>query len=321
MDTVSHVTHTPAPTAVRDRTWLVAIAAAMWGLDGLLRQPLAATIDPATVVLWEHVIIVVVLIPFIPSAARAFLRCSWRDRLAIMVIGIGASAVGTALFTEAFRVSGATGDFVTPLVLQKLQPIFAVALAVMLLKERLRPGFAFFAVPALIGAWLLAFSDPFDVQVAAVQAALLSIGAAVLWAMGTVLGRMVSQSVGPRDLTVLRFTWGLPAALVIVLLTGSSLTPGWSNLPGLVLLAIIPGLIALALYYVGLRSTAASRATFAELAFPATAAIVGVLFLGATLSWSQWLGFAVVIVAITAMGMRERQPKPMVETPDLAHSG
>jgi drug/metabolite transporter (DMT)-like permease len=304
-----------------DRTWLVALAAAMWGLDGLLRQPLAERINPATVVLWEHVIIVAVLVPFLPAAFRAFARCGWRDRIAVMVIGAGASAVGTALFTEAFKVSAATGDFVTPLVLQKLQPLFAIALALWLLGERLRPGFWMYAVPALVGAWLLAFADPFDVRVAALQAALLAIGAAVLWAAGTVLGRMVSAAVTPRELTTLRFAWGLPAAFVVASLVRAPLTPGWGNIPALLLLALIPGLIALGLYYVGLRVTAASRATLAELAFPATAAFVGVVFLEAELSWSQWVGFAVVVVSITLLGLRERRPAPTVEAPEQVAVG
>jgi drug/metabolite transporter (DMT)-like permease len=229
--------------------------------------------------------------------------------------------VATALFTEAFKVSSATGDFVTPLVLQKLQPLFAIALAVWLLGERLRPGYWMFAVPALVGAWLLTFADPFQVRVAALQAALLAIGAAALWGAGTVLGRMVSDSIGPRELTALRFGWGLPAALVVATLVRAPLTPGWGNIPALILLALVPGLFALGLYYVGLRATAAARATLAELAFPATAAFVGVAFLGADLSWSQWVGFAVVVASITLLGLRERRPAPTVEAPEQVAVG
>jgi DME family drug/metabolite transporter len=165
------LTH-PTGGSTKDRTWLVAIAAAMWGLDGLLRKPLATTLHPSTVV--------------------------------VAAIGIGASATGTALFTEAFKLASATGDFVTPLVLQKLQPLFAVALAVLILRERLRPGFALYAVPALAGAWLLTFA----LQIAVVKVALFAVGAAVLWASGTVLGRLVSGAVSARDLTALRFVWG-----------------------------------------------------------------------------------------------------------------
>jgi drug/metabolite transporter (DMT)-like permease len=291
---------------------VIAIAAAMWGLDGLLRKPLATALNPGTVVLWEHLIVVVAVLPLIPSAIRAFLRCSISQRLAIVAIGTGASALGTALFTEAFKLSGATGDFVTPLVLQKLQPLIAVGLAVFLLGERLRIGLALYALPALIGAWLLAFADPFSVKIVAVKVALFALGAAVLWAGGTVLGRYVSSAVSPRDVTVLRYLWGLPAAFVIAERLNAPLTPGWHNMFGLVLLALIPGLLALTLYYKGLRYTAASRATFAELAFPATAAIVGVLFLSAHLTVSQWLGFGLVAAAITALGWHERVRRPVV---------
>ena len=78
------------------------------------------------------------------------------------------------------------------------------------------------------------------------------------------------------------------------------------------LLGLVPGLAALSLYYVGLKATAASRATFAELAFPATSAFVGVAFLGSTLTASQWLGMAVVVAAIFALGWNERGRRPAV---------
>ena len=51
------------------------------------------------------------------------------------------------------------------------------------------------------------------------------------------------------------------------------------------------GLIAVSLYYYGLRTTPAVAATLAELAFPVTAALVGYLAFDATLtsrSGSAW---------------------------------
>ncbi|WP_019818942.1 DMT family transporter, partial [Saccharomonospora saliphila] len=171
-----------------DRTWLVAIAAALWGTDSLLRLPLAEELPAASVVFWEHLIVAVVLLPLLPPAVRALSRCGPREWIAVLVIGGGASAGATALFTMAFQ----TGDPVTPLVLQKMQPLFAMLAAFVLLGERLRRGYLLFAVPALLGAWMLAFSDPLDVRIAALRTALLALGAAALWAAGTVLGRRVS---------------------------------------------------------------------------------------------------------------------------------
>ncbi|MCP2259399.1 Threonine/homoserine efflux transporter RhtA [Streptoalloteichus tenebrarius] len=280
----------------------MACSAALWGTDGLLRKPLADALPAATVVFWEHVIVLVLLLPWLPGALRALRRCSAREWLAVLAIGAGSSAAATALFTAAFRV----GDAVTPLVLQKLQPVFVVLAASALLRERVRAGYLVFAVPALVGAWLLTFPNPFQVRVAAAQAALLAVGAAALWAAGTVLGRLVSRSLSPREVTVSRFATGLPAAAVVVWLQDAPVAVGWGNATGLVLLAVVPGLLALSLYYLGLRSTPASRATLAELAFPATAALIGVGLLGNHLTATQWLGFALVVAMVTALGWHER---------------
>lgn len=297
----------------RDATWLVAVAAALWGLDGLLRKPLASDLAPSTVVFWEHVIALAVLLPWIPAAVRAFVRCSWRDRLAVVVIGVGASAVATVLFTQSIKLAAASGDFVAPFVLQKLQPVIAIALAVVVLKERLRPGYAAFVLPALAGAWLLTFANPLEVGITELEPALYAIGAAALWAGGTVLGRLVSASLEPRDITTLRFGFGLLGSSVCVWVTGSPFAAGWGDAVGLVLLALIPSLLGLELYYRALQTTPASRATLAELAFPATAAIVGVAFLGTHLSATQWLGFAVVALTVTALGWHETRREPCVE--------
>lgn len=302
-------------TQRRDATLLVAFAAALWGLDGLLRKPLAKDLDAGTVVLWEHVIALLALAPTVPAALRAFRRCRFREQAAIVVIGVGSSAVATALFTRAFAL---THDYVTPLVLQKLQPIAAVLLALVILGERLRPAYAYYATPALAGAWLLTFAKPFDIQVTELEVAALALGAAVLWAAGTVLGRLVSFSLSPQETTTLRYVFGLVGAVIVVQLTSAAWTPGWHNALGLILLALIPGLIALRVYYFGLRSTAASRATLAELAFPATAAVVGVLFLNSKLTWSQWIGFAVIVVAVVGLSWHEQRRRPAVEAPQPA---
>jgi drug/metabolite transporter, DME family len=297
----------PAPSP--DRTWLIALAAALWGTDGLLRQPLAGELPAATIVFWEHLLIVLVLVPFLPSALRAFRDATRRERLALLLIGAGASAVATALFTQAFRY----GDPVTPLVLQKLQPVIAVVAAALLLGERLRGGYWLFAVPALIGAWLMAFPDPLAASPRAMTAALLAVAAAALWAVGTVLGRMVSARIASRDVTVLRFAIGLPASALVLAAQGAPVAVTTAQLGPLVLLALIPGLLGLMLYYIGLRSTAAARATLAELAFPTTAALIGVGLLGTQLAPMQWLGLVVVVVSVTALGLRERSPRPTVQ--------
>ena len=291
------------------------MAASLWGLSAIWRDPLAKQFPSVAIVFWEHVVLVVLVSPWLVGAVRALVRASRRTQLSVLVIGAGSSALATTLFTSAFRL----GDPITPQVLQKLQPLIALLLAAVLLGERLRRSFLWFAVPALAGAWLLSFPDPFAVSVTSLYAAGLALAAAALWAAGTVLGRAASAELTFRQLTALRFAVGLVALGVISLMTGTSLRVETSAATNIIVLALVPGLIALLLYYRGLRNTPASRATLAELAFPITAAVVGVTVLGRSLGPSQWVGFAVVLAAVVGLALHERRSeRPSVAVPDRA---
>ena len=316
------VTRVSAPHTGTDRTWMVALAASFWGLSALWREPLARELPSLAIVLWEHVVLVVLVSPWLMPAVRRVLAASWRTQLAVLVVGAGSSALATVLFTMAFRL----GDPITPQVLQKLQPLVALALAALLLGERLRPRFVLFLLPALVGAWLLAFPDPLGVTVAGARAALLAVGAATLWAAGTVLGRLASAELRFRDLVALRFAIGLVTLALLVVATSTPVQVPWSAAPSIVLLALLPGLAAMVLYYLALGRTPASRATLAELAFPLTAAVVGVVAFGARPAPTQWLGMAVVLVAVVALALHEQRaavpavsaPEPSPRVPDRA---
>ena len=212
----------------RDATWLVALGAALWGTDALLRLPLSQQYPATTIVFLEHLVIVAVMLPWLVPALRTFATVSLRTKVAVVVIGAGASALATVLFTQAFMHARSP---ITPVVLQKLQPLIAVLVAWLLLRERITARYPLFLVPALAGAWLLAFPNPLAVGVENLTAALLAVGSAALWATGTVLGRLAGVEIGLRDLTVLRFAIGLPASLLLVLLLGDPLTVPWRDAP------------------------------------------------------------------------------------------
>lgn len=300
-----------------DRTWLIAVAAAMWGFSGLLRSPLSKQYASPTIVLWEHIILVLLVSPLLVGAVRGFLASSWRTRLSILVIGAGSSALATTMFTLAFKF----GDPITPQVLQKLQPLMAIALAAALLGERLRPKFWLFVIPAVIGAWLLAFPNPVGVGVRSLIPAALGVGSALLWALGTVLGRAASAELKFQHVTALRFLVGLITLFFLALATGSPLAMPVQTWPRMFSLALVPGLLALVLYYFGLKQTPAARATLAELAFPLTAALVGVTLMHGRLQPTQWLGFAVVLATVVVLAWHEHRAKePAVDAPSGAET-
>ena len=176
---------------------LVALAAAMWGLDAWIRKPLSESTAVGTIVFGEHLVLVACTLPFLLGALTAVFRLGWRYVLAAVVIGAGSSAIATILFTQAF----VDGDPVTPVVLQKVQPIIAVIAARIILGERPRPRFVLYLVPALVGTWLIGVNHPLHPSAQGLKPMLFALGAACLWALGTVLGRYLvpAHEVPVRD--------------------------------------------------------------------------------------------------------------------------
>jgi len=80
----------------------VAVAAGLWGMDALIRRPLAHSTEPATIVFGEHVVLVLVLLPVVVAALPAVWRAGPRYVVAAVVVGAGSSALATILFTQAF---------------------------------------------------------------------------------------------------------------------------------------------------------------------------------------------------------------------------
>lgn len=85
---------------------LVAVSAALWGSDALFRRGLAMELPAATVVLYEHLILTVIVLPLLFTIP--WRRLTRTDRLCLLVIGAGASALATVLFTSAFRYGDRT---------------------------------------------------------------------------------------------------------------------------------------------------------------------------------------------------------------------
>jgi drug/metabolite transporter (DMT)-like permease len=280
---------------------MVALGAALWGTDPLFRQGLALDLPASVIVFVEHLLPAALLAPLVVRGLRrARVTFDGRDRLALLVLGCGASALATFLFTTAFTFGSPT----TPALLQQVQPLFAVAGARLLLGERLRPRFALYLVGALVGAYLIAFPNPGAVTLGGVAPAVLALAAAALWGSGTVLGRGLGAKMPFGELTALRLFFGLLASAVVVGLHGGLGALGGLDGKGvlaLVLLALVPGLLSLLVYYRGLQSTPAAAATIAELAFPLTTLVVNFLAFHAVLSPTQWIGVVLLAGTMTVM--------------------
>ena len=144
----------------------------------------------------------------------------------------------------------------------------------------------------------------------------------MLWGFSTALGRFVLKDVPFHTLTGARLLLALPVLWGVVLVQGSlgEMGAGFAAEPArVVLLALVPGLLGLLLYYRGLSGTKASYATLAEISFPASAVALNWIFLGVAISANQVVGFVLLWGAILVLGhLNSRDPAP---TPPLREVG
>ncbi|OCT16785.1 multidrug transporter [Paenibacillus pectinilyticus] len=281
--------------------WYVALGATLWGLDPLFRILLLKSFTSAQIVFMEHVLLALYAVPVLLKYRKTLTgKLTAAVIGALLFISWGGSAIATILFTAAF----AHGSANAILLLQKLQPLFAIILARVLLKETLPSKFFAYIGVALLGTYLLTFglgSPGMGMKDLGTLSCLFSILAAVLWGGSTVMGKFLLQkNLDFPVVTSLRFLMALPLLLVVLLVSGDHWQLNGSS-GGLMIIAVnllfqafFPGLLSMLLYYKGLSSTKAFFATFAELAFPAVGVCMNWLVFGQKLTIGQLIGFVLI---------------------------
>jgi drug/metabolite transporter (DMT)-like permease len=194
------------------------------------------------------------------------------------------------------------------ILLQKLQPLIAIVLAAVILKEPLKPLFWLWAALALFGAYLISFPGlipqmyPGEVFNPNAMGVVLALVAAFFWGASTVFGRFVLHKVDFKMMTALRFTTAFMFLLVLNTVQQTFPAPGqFTPLDALyiAIIAVVSGVVSLGIYYYGLQFTQASVATLAELGFPMAAIFVNWMFIpGSALVPMQLFGVAILLVAI-----------------------
>ncbi|QCT01832.1 protein of unknown function DUF6 transmembrane [Paenibacillus algicola] len=303
--------------------WLVALGAALWGINPLFRVTLLNYMTSAQIVMLEHLLISLIAVPILWRNRAELLSLSWKHAGALLFISWGGSALATILFTAGLS----SGNLNAVLLLQKLQPLFAIILASLLLKERLPRHFGWLLGIALAGTYMLTFglSFPGGNWGQYLQAgSLMSLGAAALWGGSTVMGRMMVGKIKYETVTSLRFVLALPLLSMISWSEGAAWNlPAAGTAEGTAVMlnlagqALLPGLLSLMIYYKGLTTTKASAATLAELSFPMVGVLINWMVFQETITLAQTLGFVLIWLSLYLLSRQsnhaavaEQQPSP-----------
>jgi len=288
----------------------VALAAVFWGIDGIVLRPALYNLPVALVVFVESSIVALLLTPMMRRGMPRLRELQPKDWLAFLGLALLGGAVGTMAITKAlFYVNFINLSIVV--LIQKLQPVFAILFAALLLHERPQKRFIFYAALAVFGAYLMTFGWHMpSLQGKITAAAAYAVIATLSFSASTVLSKRALRSTEFRQATYLRFALTSVIMLLIVLSSGQVMQV--SEISGkqwliFLLIAFSTGGPAIFLYYYGLQHIRASRATIAELAFPLTAVILEYLLRGNLLRNEQWLGVILLLGSILVIAREQNQ--------------
>jgi len=283
--------------------FFVIVAASLWGVDGIILRPALYNLPVALVVFTETSIVAILLTPFFSKKLRSLRSLALKDWLAFLGVAIFGGALGTMSITKAlFYVNYVNLSIV--ILIQKLQPVYAIIFAAILLKEKLPRIFFLYAFLAILGAYLMTFGNhlpTLNTGDKTPAAAFFSLMAVVGFGSSTVLSKRALKNVEYELGTYLRFSLTAIIMLILVLSMGEMKNISMiSQKQALVflLIAFTTGGPAIFLYYYGLKKISASVATICELSFPLTAVILEYLVRGNILGTVQWIGVLILFLSI-----------------------
>ena len=289
----------------RTGPWLVALASLLWAIDAPFRKYLTGELSSTTIVFMEHLLISLVVLAWLWPQLKELKNLKWPQWLALIFVSLGGSALATIFFTQSFHYLNPS----VAILLQKVQPLVAILLAVIVLKEKLSQRFWLWALLAIGGAYVVTFPDLSVTGLTLSGGSLgvvLALLAAFFWGGSTVFGRYLLRTLSFKAMTAVRFLAALVFLFGIQLyysrVSEISLASGRDWL-FVFIIAIVAGFISLFIYYRGLKFTSASVATLAELTFPVAAVVVNWIFLDATLTSMQIVGSAVLLFSIAKLSL------------------
>ncbi len=278
----------------------VVIAALLWSLDGIFLRPRLASVPASLVVFLEHGLGLIILLPFLFIYRLELKKITKKQWATVFWVALFGGALGTTFFTKALFLTGFV-DVSVVVLLQKFQPIFAIILSAIILRERFPARFYIYALLALIGGYFVTFKDPLSVNLGntTLMIALFSLLAAFAWGSSTTFGKYSLKNINYGLLTALRFGFTVIIMLIPAIKYFGTLPSIEANVwKTLVIIVFTSGAVAMYLYYYGLKKIPASLATLCELAWPVSAIIFDYLFNHNILSLTQILGAILLIISV-----------------------
>jgi len=290
-------------------TIAIGISAILWGFDGVVLTPRLFNLDVSFVVLVLHLLPFLVMNIFLfkqYNQLKVFVR---QDYITIALVALFGGAIGTMAIVKALFLVNFEQLSVVVL-LQKLQPIFAIILAGILLKEKIKKQFAIWASIAVIASYFLTFGfnlPNISTDSNTIYAALYALLAAFSFGSSTVFSKKVLMNHNFVTATFFRYMFTSIFMLIFVIVFGSYTEfykTTETNWIFFVIIGLSTGSGAIFVYYYGLRRVKAIVATISELLFPISAIIFDYLINDSFLSPVQLISAAIMVYALIRLNTK-----------------
>ncbi len=270
-------------------------AVAIWSANFVVVKAAIDVFGPLTFTSTRYVI----------ASATLFLLVRWRlgavrppTRVALMLMGLGVLGFGgyQVLWTLGLKQITA-GD--SALIIA-VAPVLTVLLAGVMGMDRLSAPKLVGALTAFAGVAMVVAAGQ-EVSMSASLGALLTLGAAVLWAVYTIAATRMLRRVDPLQATA----WAVFGGTMLLLPLGAAEV--LTSPPPALTLAAVAGLVysgALAagtanvLVFNAIRLVGPSRVTVTQFLVPAGAVLLGAVFLSEPVGLAQILGGAVIVLGV-----------------------
>ncbi len=290
-------------------TIAIGFSAILWGFDGVVLTPRLFNLDVSFVVLVLHLLPFLLMNIFMFKQyknLKLFLR---QDYITFSLVALFGGAIGTMAIVKALFLVDFQQLSVVVL-LQKLQPIFAIGLAAILLKEKIRKQFALWASIAIIASYFLTFGfslPNISTEKNTINAALYALLAAFSFGSSTVFSKKILMNHNFVTATFFRYLFTSIIMLVFVVATGSYTEIGNvtnENWLYFLIIGLTTGSGAIFVYYYGLRRVKAIVATISELLFPISAIFFDYIINDSMLSPIQLVSAAVMVFALIRLNTK-----------------
>jgi len=297
-------------TTVFTGAMAICVAATLWGLDGVVLTPRLYSLDIGLVVFIFHALPFLLMNLFMYKEYKHLRNFTKADVLVFFLLSLLGGAVGTLAIVKALFLVNFKALTIVVL-LQKLQPVFAITLAALLLGEKLKRNFLLWSSLAITAGYFLTFGfqlPDFNANGNTALAAGFSLLAAFAFGSSTVFSKIVLQKFSFFTATFYRYAFTSIIMLLFVLSTGTlksipDITPfQWTIFA---IIGITTGSGAIFLYYFGLTRIRAMLATICELCFPVSAILFDYLVNDRILSPLQWISAGVLIFAILKLSLEK----------------